>query len=263
MNTVDRRETRNNQDHTSNDEKVYLSVVIPAYNEERRIVKTLLDIDRYLSKQKYTYEILVVSDGSKDKTIKIVQNFQKVIKNLELIDNQANRGKGYVVRQGMLTARGKYRLFTDADNSTSIDHVEKMWPLMESGYDIVIGSRDSKDAKGAHQAVPQSFLKRSLGNIGNVLIQILAVWGIWDTQCGFKMFNAKSSQDVFSRLTIDRWGFDIEAMAVAQRLRYKIAKIPVYWINDISSKVSWKGYVKTFLELLQIKWRLMKNIYGF
>lgn len=241
--------------------EIHLSVIIPAYNEESRIAKTLLDIDRYLSKQKYGYEILVVNDGSKDKTAKIIQNFQSVVRNLELINNPENHGKGYVVRQGMLQAKGKYRLFTDADNSTSIEHVEKMWPFFEKGFEVVIGSRDSKDAKGAKQAVSQSFIKRLMGNFGNLLIQILAVWGIWDTQCGFKAFQSKAAKDIFSRLIIDRWGFDIEALAVAQRLGYKIAKVPVCWVNEPDSKVGWKGYLKTFTELFQIKLNLIKDKY--
>lgn len=241
--------------------EIYLSVVIPAYNEESRISKTLLDIDRYLSKQKFNYEILVISDGSKDKTAKIVQNFQNVVKNLKLIDNQENKGKGAVVKQGMLAAEGQYRLFTDADNATTLDHFDKMKPLIEQGFEVIIGSRDSKDAQGAVQAVSQSFIKRLLGNAGNVLIQILAVWGVWDTQCGFKLFSAKAAKDVFPRLMIDRWGFDIEALAVAQRLGYKIAKIPVHWINDPNSKVSWKGYLRTFKELFEIKWNLMRDKY--
>jgi len=239
----------------------YLSVIIPAYNEESRIIKTLLDIDRYLSKQKYVYEIIVISDGSTDKTAKVVQGFQNVIKNLKLIDNKENHGKGYVVKQAMLESNGQYRLFMDADNATTINHIEKMWPLVEKGYEVIIGSRDDKDAKGAKQAVSQSFLKRLLGNMGNLLIQILVVWGVWDTQCGFKMFSAKATQDIFPRLTIDKWGFDIEILAVAQKLGYKIGKIPVDWINDPNSKVSWKGYLRTFGEVFQIKWNLIKNKY--
>jgi len=111
--------------------EIYLSVVIPAYNEEKRIGATLLAVDKYLSLQKYNYEILVVSDGSGDKTVDVVQKYKQLVKNLEVIDNLDNRGKGAVVRQGLLAARGKYRIFTDADNSTSVDHVEKMWPLFK------------------------------------------------------------------------------------------------------------------------------------
>lgn len=166
--------------------EIYLSVIIPAYNEEERIGATLLAVDKYLSTQKYLYEILVVSDGSTDKTVNVVEKYKQLVKNLEVIDNLENKGKGAVVRQGMLASHGKYRLFMDADNSTSIDHVEKMWPLFKKGYHIVIGTRDSKDLKEARQEVRQSFFRRFIGDLGNLLIQVIAVPGIWDTQCGFK-----------------------------------------------------------------------------
>ena len=136
-----------------------------------------------------------------------------------------------------------------------------MWPYFKEGYQIVIGSRDKKDVKGARQAVPQPFLKRQLGNLGNLLIQIVAVSGIWDTQCGFKTFTAKAAKDIFSRCLINRWGFDIEALALARRLDYKIAIIPVNWINNPDSRVSWKGYLRTFVELFKIKWNLMTDKY--
>ncbi|OGZ35622.1 MAG: hypothetical protein A3A94_02065 [Candidatus Portnoybacteria bacterium RIFCSPLOWO2_01_FULL_43_11] len=240
---------------------MHLSVIIPAYNEEKSISNTLLAVDNYLSKQNYSYEILVVNDGSKDKTGKIVENFKNLIKNLRLIDNQSNRGKGYVVRRGMLEAKGQYRLFMDADNATSVEHLEKIWPFLKEGFEVVIGSRDRKDAAGAKQAVSQSFLKRQLGNSANLLIQLVAVPGIWDTQCGFKVFSAEAAQNIFSKCLIDRWGFDIEALALARRLGYKIAIIPVYWVNNPNSRVNWKGYLKTFAELFKIKWNLITDKY--
>ncbi|MEA2113235.1 MAG: dolichyl-phosphate beta-glucosyltransferase [Patescibacteria group bacterium] len=243
-------------------QEIYLSIIIPAYNEEKRISNTLLAIDHYLSKQDYVYEIIVVNDGSKDKTAQIVGKFSRLVKNLRLIDNQENHGKGWVVKQGMLEAKGKYRLFMDADNATTIDHFEKMIPLFEEGCQIVIGSRDKKDAKGAKQAVPQSFLKRQLGNLGNILIQLVAVPGIWDTQCGFKAFTAKAAEDIFSRCKINRWGFDIEALALARKLNYRLRVIPVYWINNTDSRVSWKGYLNTFRELFKIKWNLIRKKYA-
>jgi len=239
----------------------YLSVIIPAYNEEKRISKTLLAMDEYLQKQSFDYEILVVSDGSADKTAQIVTDFQKSIKNLKLVDNKANHGKGWVTRQGMLAALGEVRLFMDADNATTLDHFDKMKPYFEQGADVVIGSRDAKDAKGAKQAVSQPGIKRLLGNAGNILIQIFAVWGVWDTQCGFKAFSAQAAKDIFSKSKIDRWGFDIEALALARKLKYKIDIIPVYWINDPNSKVSMKGYLMTFKELFQVWWWLVTDVY--
>ncbi|MBU1292118.1 glycosyltransferase family 2 protein [Patescibacteria group bacterium] len=242
-------------------EKVFLSVIIPAYNEEMNISNTLLDIDHYLSQQDYTYEILVVIDGAKDKTAQIVGKFVDLVKNLRVINNKENHGKGWVVRQGMLEAKGQIRLFMDADNATTIDHFKKMIPLFEQGYQVVIGSRDSKDVAGAKQAVPQPFHKRLVGNMGNLVIQLVAVSGIWDTQCGFKALTAQVAEDVFSRCRIDRWSFDVEVLAIARMLGCKIGIIPVYWINNPNSRVSWKSYFKTFWEVFKIRWNLITKKY--
>jgi len=242
--------------------EIDLSIVIPAYNEEKRIGATLLSIDKYLERQKYTYEILVVSDGSTDKTVDVVRKYKQLVKNLEVIDNLENEGKGAVVRQGLLEAKGKYRVFTDADSSTSIDHVKKMWPLFEKGYHIVIGTRDSRDDKDATQAVKQPLYRRIIGDAGNLLIQLIAVPGIWDTQCGFKGFTAKAVKDIFPRLRINRWGFDIEILAIAKRLGYKIGIIPVHWENDPQSHVTFMGYLNTFRELFVVKWSLIRDTYG-
>lgn len=242
--------------------EIYLSVIIPAYNEEKRLPKTLEKIDRYLSGQSYDYEIIVVNDGSRDKTAEIVRSQTPSIKNLRLIDNKENNGKGYVVRQGMLSARGDFRLFTDADNSTSIDHIEKMWSEFEKGADVVIGTRDPRDAKGACQASPQSWLRRSLGDIFNLLVQIIVgLWGIWDTQCGFKGFTKKAAEDIFPKCKINRWSLDPEILIIAKKLGYKIKIIPVYWINDPKSKVKFKSMVKMGIDLLKIRWNLLTGKY--
>lgn len=241
---------------------MHLSVVIPAYNEERRISKTLLDIDKYLSKQKYSYEIIVVDDGSKDRTKFVVEKFQGVIKNLRLIANPQNRGKGYVVRQGMLEAKGDFRIFTDADNSTSVDQVERMWPHLERGFEVVIGSRD---VKGAVIAVKQPWYRRVLlGNTFNLLVQMICgLWGIWDTQCGFKGFSKKATEDIFPKCKIDRWAFDPEILVIAKKMGYKIKEVPVTWLNDFESKVKLKSTIKMFLDILQIRLNLIRRKYNF
>lgn len=242
--------------------KPKLSVIIPAYNEEKRIGKTFLDIDKYLSRQDYSYEILVVDDGSRDKTLEVVKGYQKLIPHLVILENPINHGKGYVVRRGILEAQGEWRLFMDADGATSIDHLEKMWPLTKVGNQVIIGSRDSKDAPGAKQGVKQSITKRLLGNFGNILIQIFGIRGIWDTQNGFKLFSAKAAKDIFSCTRINRWGFDIEALALARKLGYNIGIIPVYWVNDPNSHVTLKGYLNTFIELFKIRLNFIRNVYG-
>lgn len=245
-----------------NGNKPLLSVIIPAYNEEKTIGETLLSIDKYLSKQNYDYEIIVEADGSKDKTVEVARNFQKMVKNLIVYDNQPNHGKGWVVKKGMLEAKGDFRMFMDADNATTIDHMEKAWPFLKQDYEVAIGTRDSRDHKDAQQAVPQSFFKRTLGDVGNILIQILVLWGIWDTQCGFKVFSAKAAQEIFSKMTIDRWGWDIEALSLAKAMGYKIGKFPVYWINNPYSRVKLSTYLKVFVELFEVKINLMTDKYG-
>ena len=239
---------------------MYLSIIIPAYNEEKRIANTLKEIDKYLSKQSYDYEILVVNDGAKDKTAEVVKKVMPEIKNLRLIDNKKNHGKGYVVRQGILEAKGKYRIFTDADNSTSIDQIEKIWPEFEKGLEIVIGSRD---IKGAVITIPQPWWRIALGNIFNLLVQIISgLWGIWDTQCGFKGFTEKAAKDIFSKCKIDRFAFDVETLVLAKKKGYKIKEIPVTWINSLESTVGFKSMVKMLLEVFQIRWNLISKRYG-
>ena len=240
----------------------YLSLIIPAYNEERRITNTLESVYAYLSRQPFTSEILIVVDGATDDTIGKVKAFAQGRDQIRWIDRRENRGKGYTVREGMLAARGQIRLFSDADNSTDMSHFDKMKPLFEQGYDVVICSRDAKDAPGASQAVPQPFLKRLLGNTGNLYIQLMAVPGIWDTQCGFKAFSAQAAELIFSVAHIDGWAFDIEALALARRFEYKIGVVPAYWIDHAETHVRFRNYIETLVDTLKVRWYLSSGVYN-
>lgn len=254
---------------------VHLSVVIPAYNEEKRIPPTLTAVLRYLSRQGYPSELLVVNDGATDRTADVVRAAQHAfrpegdgggtasggVQRFDLLEypDRNNHGKGYAVRHGMINARGHYRLFMDADNSTTIDHVERFFPYFkEEHYDIVIGSRD---IEGANIALHQAWYKELAGNLGNVAIRMLAVPGIYDTQAGFKMFTGKSVDDIFPRLTIDRWGFDIEILAVANHLGYRIKEAPITWVNDEQSLVTGRAYLEVFGELLTVRRNLWRGVY--
>lgn len=237
----------------------FLSVIIPAYNEAKRLPLTLIDIDKHLELQEYSYEILVVNDGSTDDTAEIVRRFDSLIQNLKLVDNKENKGKGAAVRQGMLAAKGTWRLFMDADNSTSVVEFNKMIPYFKDGYEIVIGSRD---AKGARTLPPQPIYKKGLGNIGNLIIQALLLPGIWDTQCGFKCFSDEAADRIFRLTKIDRWGFDAEALALAKTLGYKIKEMPVFWVNDPRSHVSLKTYLQVLAETVKIRWWLWRHSYN-
>jgi len=241
------------------DREIYLSVVIPAYNEEELIKDTLNSVECFLSCQKYNYEIIVVDDGSQDSTFSAVKDLVPSFGNLKIIRNGRNRGKGYSVSRGMLFSKGKFRIFMDADNSTSIDQITNLFPFLENGYDVVIGDRTLKESRiKKHQPLH----KELLGNIGNKLIRFLAVPEIGDTQCGFKLFSAEAAEDIFSKLTIDRWGFDIEVLAIAKSLGYKIKTVPVAWSNREKTNVRLRDYILTFLELLKIKMNSIRKKYG-
>lgn len=237
-----------------------LSIVIPAYNEEKRLPKTLEEIDRYLKKQSYDCEILVVDNGSTDKTVEIVENFTNRIKGLKLIKGSASRGKGFAVRKGMLAAKGDFRIFSDADNSTPISQIEKMWPEFENGYDIVIGSRD---VRGAVLDPPQSWIRNVILGEGFKFYRklIVGLWGIQDTQCGFKFFTKKAAEEIFPKSRIDHFAFDPEILVIAEKSGYKIKEMPIYWKNDPDSRVKFKSIINMALDLIKIRLNLIKGIY--
>ncbi len=207
---------------------VYLSAVVPAFNEAQRIANTLRRLHDYLAGGCFGYEILVVLDGPTDSTRDVLRSLSAEIPHLRIIDRPVNRGKGFTVREGMLEARGQIRLFTDADNSTDIAHFDQMKTLFDEGCDLVIASRNPKDVAGARQTVSQPWYKRSIGKLGNLLVQLVAVPGIWDTQCGFKAFRADAAVRIFSQSVIEEWGFDIEVLALARHLNYNIGIIPAH-----------------------------------
>lgn len=240
---------------------LYLSVIVPAYNEAQRLPDTLRRLQEYLSAKPFSYEILVALDGPTDGTREVLKGMASEIKHLRVLDRTVNRGKGYTVREGMLQALGRIRLFTDADNSTDIAHFDQMRPLLDEDYVVVICSRDPRDAPGARQAVPQVWYKRLMGNVGNLFIQLVAVKGIWDTQCGFKAFRDYAAEKIFSQTVIDGWAFDVEVLALARALNYKIGVVPAHWINDARSHVRWAGYLQVLRETAKIRWNLATGRY--
>jgi dolichyl-phosphate beta-glucosyltransferase len=241
----------------------YLSVIIPCYNEKSVIARNLVEIDKYLSRKKITYEILVIVDGSSDSTANLVRSNQPEIKNLRIIENPENRGKGNAVRQGLLQTTGELRLFMDADGSTSITHLESFLPEFAKGYDVVIGSRR---LKGAHILVRQPRYREFTGNMGNWLIRmVLGLRDYWDTQCGFKMLTAKAARNLASRMVVDRFGFDFELIALAQRAGFGIKQMPVRWMNWAESSVTLtgpNGFIQVMVDLFKTKWRLMTGQYS-
>ena len=212
-----------------------LSIVVPAYNEEARIGNSLKRMLAYFDAQPYPYEILVVSDGSDDKTEEIVQYIAAQRAQVKLLTYADNRGKGYAVRFGMLRANGERILFSDADLATPIEEVEKLLAKLNEGYDIAIGSRD---VVGSELIKRQSFLREFGGKSFNKIVQLLAVPGIHDTQCGFKLFTRPSAQAIFRCAQVDHFAFDVEALYLAMRVfGYRIAEVPVRWQHVEGSKV--------------------------
>ncbi len=243
---------------------IHVSVIIPAYREGERIGRTLLEIDKYFKTKTYGYEVIVVTDGSPDNTAEVVRNYSRQIANLRVIENSENHGKGYVVRQGLLAAKGAYRLFMDADGSTSVTHLDSFLPQFEQdGYDVVIGSRD---IKGANVEVHQPFYREMLGNMGNWAIQsILGLWGIPDTQCGFKVLSARAAQEIASRMTVDRFGFDFELLALTRQLGFRLQQLPVRWLDEAEGSTvrlfGPNGYIQVLIDLFKTRFRLMTGQY--
>ncbi|OGN13796.1 MAG: hypothetical protein A3J47_01485 [Candidatus Yanofskybacteria bacterium RIFCSPHIGHO2_02_FULL_43_22] len=238
---------------------MYLSVIIPAYNEEKNIEKTVRSIFGYLKEKIPEHEIIVVTDGSTDRTADITRLLKTEISTLELVEFKNNRGKGFAVKTGMLKARGDFRLFTDADNSTTIDHVEKMMSYFQKGFDVVIASiavRGHKVATGSEPA-----WRRIFGKLGNLFIQIMVVPGIHDTQRGFKIFTVEAAEKIFSKMTIERWGFDVEALALARKFGFKIKEVPVNWKNAPESHVGLKAYFQVLMETVKIRRNLIIKKY--
>lgn len=213
---------------------IILSVVVPAYNEELRLQLTLERIIAFLTDETYSWEILVINDGSTDKTAKVAEQVLASIGDKgRVLHNPGNRGKGYSVRAGMLEAHGKWILMSDADLSTPIEEVSRLMKASEK-YDVVIGSRGLKESQLEER---QPLYRETMGRIFNIMVQIMALPGIRDSQCGFKLFRQDVAKAVFSRTTIDGFGFDVESLFLAQRLGFSIGEVPIRWVNHPASKV--------------------------
>lgn len=229
---------------------MFLSIVVPAYNEERRLKPSLEIILKHFEKQTFKSEIIIVNDGSTDKTSDIIKEFNKSHKDGKVsivpLGYEINKGKGYATKIGALAARGKYIYLCDSDLSTPIEEINKFLDYKDE-YDIVIGSRAMAKSK-----VKTSFVRKALGRIGNLLIGVVLVKGVKDTQAGFKLFNQKIKK-LFEKQKITRWGFDFELLYLAQKAGYSIIEIPVQWDNKKFSKLKPIHYITTLAELIKIK----------
>ncbi len=225
-----------------------LSVIIPAYNEAERIEASLEKARDYFRGQAYSCEILVVDDGSRDSTSEIVRRHEGEM--IRLVQQPRNMGKGAAVRRGMLEARGELRIFSDADFSTPITETARMLKYLQD-YDVVIGSRAIDNS---YIKEHQPWYRESMGKMFNRLVQMVAVPGIMDTQCGFKGLRAAAAEDIFRRTKIDGFSFDVEMLFLARRLEYSIKEIPVEWYNDARSTLNpVSDSLRMFSELLKIR----------
>lgn len=226
-----------------------LSIIIPAYNEESRLPNTLREIQNCINKQSYKTEVLVVDDGSTDGTVQAVKDIAQKFPQLRLIENEVNKGKGGVVRQGMLSAKGDWRLFADADNSTPICQVEKLLKETEN-YEVIIGSRY---LKADSIKIKQPWKRRVLSRTGNLLVQMLLLPGIKDTQCGFKLFSADAAEKIFEKQTMTGWAFDMEVLTIAKKLGYQIKEVPVDWFDVANSRLrAFRSAVKSLRDVFLI-----------
>ena len=236
----------------------FLSIVIPAYNEESRIAQTLDTVVNYVEGRGYSWEVVVADDGSHDGTAGLVEAFAGENPNVRLV-KLSHKGKGWAVKWGMLEAQGQYRFIADADLSMPIEHLERFLPPALSDFDIAIGSREAPGSRRFHEP----FRRHLMGRVFNWMVRLLAVRGFSDTQCGFKCFEAQAAETVFSIQRAHGFGFDVEALFLAQRLGMRIKEIPIDWYYHEGSKV--KPLRDSFLmlrDIFSVRWNSVKGRYG-
>jgi len=238
-----------------------VSIVIPAYNEARRLASTLESLLAYRGAGRWSFcEVVLIDDGSTDDTAEIGERFQAGHPTVRLLRNPGNRGKGYSVRHGMLEARGEWLLFSDADLSAPIEELDKLLGAARDHHaSVAIGSRALDRSL---IAVHQSRLRENAGRVFNLFVRLLTGLPFWDTQCGFKLFEAQAAQQIFRRQRIDRFGFDAEILFIARRLGYRTVEVPVRWSHASGTKVSmFRDSLNMFLDLLRIRCYQWKGFY--
>lgn len=237
-----------------------LSLVIPVYNEESIISKCLTTVLHHLRKNEIEYEVIVVNDGSKDNTVSIVNGFIQSERRIRLLDYPENRGKGFAVCRGMLTAKGDIAMFIDADLSTPITELDRFMSSLTEGYDVVIGSRKMPESR---IIIHQPFYREKMGILYSRLSALILGVDIVDFTCGFKAFSGEAARNIFARQTIERWSFDSEILYIAHALGYRIKEIPVEWHNVSDSQVRLQyDILGSFWGLVKTKWRAWRGAYG-
>lgn len=227
---------------------VALSLVIPAFNEEKRLPQTLAAVLPFLRARGESFEVVVVDDGSRDRTAEVARAAGPEVR---VLQNPGNRGKGYSVRSGMLNASGAWRLMTDADLSTPIEDLDTLRRALQ-GAQIAIASRA---VAGANVEKHQSIMRESSGRFFNLIVRVLHLPGIKDTQCGFKLFSAAAAEAAFRESKLDGFAFDVEALVLARRAGFEIREVAVTWRNDEQTRVSLRRGLAAFVDLFRLKFR--------
>lgn len=237
-----------------------ISIIVPAYNEQARLPETIRRIQTYLAGSEWVFhEIVIVDDGSTDRTVEVASAFVQENSNVRVLRNPGNRGKGYSVRHGMLEARGEWRLFTDADLSAPIEEIERLWAAMgRDDSQVAIGSRAlDRSLIGVHQPG----MRETAGKVFNAVMRRVVGLPIADTQCGFKLFQGAASLEIFRRQTQERFGFDVEILFIAKKHGYRISEVPVRWNHVDGSKVGMLTGLHAFSELAAVRWNDLMGKY--
>lgn len=228
-----------------------LSVVVPCYNEEQRLPRTIEQIERYLDGRGESYELILVDDGSADGTRRVMDNAAARNKAVRIVVLPVNRGKGRALIEGVKVSRGEEVLVTDADLSTPIDELEKLEGALAAGAGVAIASRA---VKGSRVELSQPFYRVLMGKVFNLIVQVILLPGIWDTQCGFKLFRGDIARDVFPELTTDGFGYDPEVLYLAKQRGFRIAELPVVWRNSAPTKVmAVRSSLDMFRHVVQVR----------
>jgi dolichyl-phosphate beta-glucosyltransferase len=235
------------------DERPRLSVVVPCYNEELRLPRTIEQIERYLGARGDRYELILVDDGSADGTRRAMEEAAARNKSIRIVALPVNRGKGRALAEGVRVSRGDYVLVTDADLSTPIEELPKLEAALAAGAGVAIGSRA---IKGSRVELSQPIYRVLMGKAFNIIVQLVLLPGIWDTQCGFKLFRGDIARDVFEGLTTDGFGYDPEVLYLAKKKGVRIAEVPVVWRNSAPTKVNAiRSSLDMFRHVLRIRFR--------
>lgn len=238
-------------------ERPFLSIIIPAYNEEKRLGESLKQVAAFVAAQDYPIEVIIVNNNSSDATPQIARAFAEEHPYARVLD-EPRQGKGAAVRTGMMAAQGAYLFACDADFSMPAEEIAKFMPPVLSGYDVAIASREAPGAR----RIGEPYHRHLMGRVFNFIVRLLAVPRIQDTQCGFKCFRREAARDIFPRQTITGWGFDVEVLFIALRRGYKVVEVPITWYYRAQSRIHpLRDSVTMLMEVLRVRWNGWRGVY--